>query len=347
MPRSLPILATLAAAVLAAAAPRVAGQPLVPDPLPSWRAGAAKRALVDFVRRVTDEGSAEHVPPAERVAVFDNDGTLWPECPVPFQAAFAVDRLRRRVEAEPALGRDPMVEALFAGDLPALLAGDHHDGLLHVVALTHAGETADDFRAGVEDWIATARHPRFDRPYDALVYLPMQEVLALLRDRGFKIWIVSGGGADFMRAWAERVHGIPPEQVIGSTARPRFERRPDGPVLVKTLDHLFVDDKEGKPIAIHQFIGRRPIACFGNSDGDLAMLEYTTVGNPRPALGMIVHHTDAEREYAYDAHPPSTGRLVAALEEAPRRGWTVVDMRGDWARVFADGLPAGAEHARP
>ncbi len=347
MPRPRPILATLAAAVLAIAAPPAAGQPLVPDPLPSWRDCGAKRALVDFVRRVTDEGSPELVPPAERVAVFDNDGTLWPECPVPFQAAFAVDRLRRRVEAEPALGRDPMVEALFAGDLPALLAGDHHDGLLHVVALTHAGETADDFRRGVEDWIATARHPRFDRPYDALVYVPMQEVVTLLRDRGFKIWIVSGGGADFMRAWAERVHGIPPEQVIGSTARPRFERRPDGPVLVKTLDHLFVDDKEGKPIAIHQFIGRRPIACFGNSDGDLAMLEYTTVGNPRPALGMIVHHTDAEREYAYDAHPPSTGRLVAALEEAPRRGWTVVDMRADWARIFAEGSPVGAASPRP
>lgn len=168
----------------------------------------------------------------------------------------------------------------------------------------------------------------------------MQEVLALLRAHGFRTWIVSGGGADFMRAWSERVYGIPPEQVIGSTARPRFEMGADGPVLVETLDHLFVDDKAGKPVAIHQFIGRRPLACFGNSDGDLTMLQYTTIGNPRPSLGVIVHHTDADREYAYDVNPPSTGRLVEALAEAPRRGWAVMDMRRDWRAVFAD-------HARP
>ncbi|MFM9058565.1 MAG: HAD family hydrolase [Planctomycetaceae bacterium] len=280
--------------------------------------------------------------------MFENDGWLWPECPLTFQAAFAVDRLRLRVAAEPPLGDDPMVRALFAGDLAPLLAGDHHEGLLHVVALTHAGLTTEEFRAAVTDWMASARHPRFGRPYDALTFHPMQEVLALLRTRGFKTWIVSGGGADFMRAWSERVYGIPPEQVVGSTARPTFEMRADGPVLVKTLDHLFVDDKGGKPVAIHQFIGRRPIACFGNSDGDLAMLQYTTVGNPRPTLGVIVHHTDADREYAYDARPPATGRLVEALAEAPRRGWIVVDMRRDWTLVFADeqtGEPAA--HAGP
>jgi hypothetical protein len=186
----------------------------------------------------------------------------------------------------------------------------------------------------------TAKHPRFNRPYDCLTYQPMQEVLAFLRASGFKTWIVSGGGADFMRVWSERVYGIPPEQVIGSTGRTRFEMRDDGPTLVKTLEHLFVDDKAGKPAGIHHFIGRRPIACFGNSDGDLAMLQYTTVGNPRLALGVIVHHTDADREYAYDAQPQGTGRLVEALAEAPRRGWTVVDMKRDWATMFAPDSPA-------
>jgi len=306
------------------------------DPLASWNDGSAKRAILNFIRRVTDAHSTDHVPVAERVAVFDNDGTLWPEEPLPFQAAFIVDRLRQRVVSEPSLARDPMVRALLAGDLATLMAGDRHEGLLHVAALTHADITVDDFRRDVCDWLATARHPRFNRPYDHLAYRPMQEVLALLRNHGFKTWIVSGGGADFMRVWAERVYGIPPEQIVGSTARPRFEMRDDGPTLVKTLDHLFVDDKAGKPVAIHHFIGRRPIACFGNSDGDLAMLHYTTVGNPRPALGVIIHHTDHEREYAYDAHPRGTGRLVAALEEAPRRGWTIVDMRQEWARVFSD-----------
>lgn len=338
-------LVALALIVAAGAAAHAADPPA--DPLPSWAEGAAKRAIVDFVRRVTTEGTPDHVPVAERTAVFDNDGTLWPECPLPFQAAFAVDRLRQRVAAEPALGDDPMVKALFARDLAPLLAGDHHEGLLHVVALTHAGLTPDAFRTAVEDWMATARHPRFDRPYDALTYRPMQEALGLLRAHGFKTWIVSGGGADFMRAWSERVYGIPPEQVVGSTARPRFEMRPDGPVLVKTLEHLFVDDKEGKPVAIHQFIGRRPIACFGNSDGDLAMLQYTTIGNPRPALGVIVHHTDADREYAYDVRPPATGRLVEALADAPGRGWVVVDMRRDWERVFADEPGAAVVPTRP
>ena len=304
------------------------------DPLPSWNAGAAKQAILDYVRRVTDEASPDHVPAPERIAVFDNDGTLWPEYPFPFQAAFAADRLRARVATEPKLEADPMVKAFLAGDLAPLLAGDRHDGLLHVISLTHAGLTVEEFQAAVAAWIDSAEHPRFNRRYDQLTYQPMQELLAFLRASGFKTWIVSGGGADFMRVWSERVYGIPPEQVIGTTGRTRFELRDDGPALVKTLDHLFVDDKDGKPAAIHHFLGRRPIACFGNSDGDLAMLQYTTVGNPRPTLGVIVHHTDADREYAYDAHPRGTGRLVEALAEAPRRGWTVVDMKRDWAQVF-------------
>jgi hypothetical protein len=195
--------------------------------------------------------------------------------------------------------------------------------------------TTDDFNAEVQAWLASAKHPRFGKPYDQLTYQPMQELLRYLRASGFKTYIVSGGGADFMRVWSERVYGIPPEQVVGSTARTTFELRDSGPVLVKTLDYLFVDDKAGKPVGIWQFIGRRPIACFGNSDGDLAMLQYTTINNPRPSFGLIVHHTDGDREYAYDANPKSSGKLIEALKEAPQRGWTVVDMKNDWKRIFA------------
>jgi len=305
------------------------------DPLPSWNDTAPKKALVAFVAKVTKEGSADFVPPSERIAVFDNDGTLWPEDPVPFQAAFILDELKRRAPNEPTLAADPMVQAALAGDIPKLLEGEHHDGLMHIVALTHAGMTTEDFDARVKAWLASAKHPRFDKPYDQLTYQPMQELMRYLRANGFKTFIVSGGGADFMRVWSERVYGIPPEQVVGSTGRPRFELRTSGPVLVKTLDYLFVDDKAGKPVGIWQFIGRRPIACFGNSDGDQAMLQYTTIKNPRPSFGLIVHHTDAAREFAYDATPKSSGKLVAALKEAPQRGWSVVDMKNDWKHIFA------------
>jgi len=274
------------------------------------------------------------VPLPERIAVFDNDGCLWPENPIPFQMAFAIDELNRRLLNEPGLASDPMVQAALAGDLARLLEGDHFDGLLRVVALTHAGMTTDTFRDAVEAWLATARHPRFGRRYDALAYQPMQELLRLLRAHGFKTFIVSGGGADFMRVWVERVYGIPPEQVVGSTAQTTFELRDSGPVLTNTLDTLFVNDHQVKPVGIHQFIGRRPLICCGNSDGDHAMLQYTTINNPRPSLGLIVHHTDSEREYAYDAETKSTGKLVKALAEAPGRGWLVADMKRDWNTIF-------------
>jgi phosphoglycolate phosphatase-like HAD superfamily hydrolase len=304
------------------------------DALPSWNDGAAKRSIIQFVAKVTKKGSSDFVPPVERIAVFDNDGTLWPEQPMPFQVAFVLDELKRRASNEPALAADPMVRAALAGDIAKLLEGAHHDGLMRILALTHTGMTTEDFRARVVAWLASAKHPRFGKPYDQLTYQPMQELLRYLRANGFKTFIVSGGGADFMRAWAERVYGIPPEQVVGSTGRPQFELRPSGPVLVKTLDYLFVDDKAGKPVGIWQFIGRRPIACFGNSDGDQAMLQYTTVNNPRPSFGLIVHHTDADREFAYDAETKSSGKLVEALKEAPQRGWTVVNMKTDWKRIF-------------
>jgi phosphoglycolate phosphatase-like HAD superfamily hydrolase len=305
------------------------------DPLPSWREGSAKAALLAFVERVCAEGSPEWVPEAERIAVVDNDGTLWPEQPVPFQAAFAFAELQRLLDSRPALAEDPMVQAALAGDLAPLLAGEHFEGLLKIVALTHAGMTVAEFQGAVEAWLATALHPRFGRPYDALTYVPMQELLRHLRANGFKTYIVSGGGADFMRVWVERVYGLPPEQVIGSTARTTFALGKGGPVLTKTLDYLFVNDHGGKPVGIHQFIGRRPLLCCGNSDGDLEMLQYTTIQNPRPSFGLIVHHTDGEREYGYDAVSKSTGKLVKALEQAPEQGWVVVDMRRDWREVFA------------
>jgi hypothetical protein len=225
------------------------------------------------------------------------------------------------------------VNAALSSDVHALLA-DHYKGLFHIIALTGSGMTTVEFADRVRAWLATAKHPRFDRPYDQLAYQPMLELLAYLRANGFKTFIVSGGGADFMRVFSERVYGIPPEQVVGSNTRVVYELREDGPVLVKTMDDLFIDDKSAKPAGIHQFIGRRPIACFGNSDGDQAMLEYTTIGNPRPSLGLIVHHTDAEREYAYDKEAKSSGKLVTAFAAAPERGWIVVDMKNDWAEVF-------------
>jgi len=325
-------LLALATLMLAALLPGAAS---AQDPLPSWNEGAAKAAIISFVEGVTTEGSADFVPVPERIAVFDNDGCLWPENPLPFQLAFAFDEVKRLMAEKPELKDDPMVQALLAGDIAKLLEGKHHDGLLHIIALTHAGITTEEFSQRVTDWLATAKHPKFDRPYDQLTYQPMQEVLGYLRANGFKTFIVSGGGADFLRVWTERVYGIPPEQVVGSTGRVTYELRETGPVLVKTLDHLFVDDKAGKPAGIHQFIGRRPIAVFGNSDGDKQMLEYGTINNPRPSLGVIVRHTDAEREYQYDVNPKSSGTLVEALKDAPQRGWTVVSMKDDWKTIFS------------
>lgn len=324
-----PLLVLLAALLFAAPA-------FALDPLPSWKDGPARQAILSFVNTVTDPAATGFVPEPDRIAVFDNDGTLWPENPMPAQLAFVLDEIKRRAPAEPALQADPVVQALLAGDTAKLLAGARHDGLMHLLALTHAGMTTDEFRATVERWIESARHPRFNRRYDELAYQPMLEVLGLLRANGFRTFIVSGGGADFMRVWSERVYGIPPDQVIGSTAQVRYDLRDSGPVLVKTLDQVFVDDKAGKPAAIHQFIGKRPIAVFGNSDGDKEMLEYVTIANPRPSLGVIIRHTDAGREYLYDANPGSSGTLIEALADAPGRGWTVVSMKDDWIRIFND-----------
>lgn len=305
------------------------------DPLPSWNEGAAKSAITSYVTRVTTPGSADFVPAAERVAVFDNDGTLWPENPMPVQMAYAVAQARELAAKDPKLAASPMVKALLADDWATLMAAPHHAGLREIVAFSHAGMTVDEFSTSVATWMKTARHPRFKLGYDQLTYQPMQEVLAYFRANGFRTYIVSGGGADFMRVWSERVYGIPPGQVVGSTTRVVYELRNSGPVLVKTMDDLFVDDAAGKPAGIHAFIGERPIAAFGNSDADSEMLEYVTIDNPRPSLGVIIHHTDGEREYKYDVNPRSSGTLVAALKAAPSRGWVVVSMKDDWKTVFA------------
>jgi phosphoserine phosphatase len=302
------------------------------DPLPSWNDGKAKQSIVKFVKDVTDKSGSNFVPPAERVAVFDNDGTLWPENPLPFELAFVFDRVKAEAAKHPEWKDRQPYKAVLENDLPGLVA-QGKKGLVELLLATHAGMTTDAFDKSVRDWIAAAEHPRYKRKYTDLTYQPMQEVLAYLRANGFKTFIVSGGGAEFMRVWAGKVYGVPPEQVIGTLFKTRFELRDGTPALAILPDVVHVDDKEGKPVGIHQLIGRRPVAAFGNSDGDLQMLQWTTIGR-KPSFGLIVHHTDAEREYAYDAHPKSSGKLVEALEEAPRRGWTVVDMKKDWKVLY-------------
>jgi phosphoglycolate phosphatase-like HAD superfamily hydrolase len=300
-------------------------------PLPSWNDGASKKAIVDFVTRVTREGGPDFVPPADRIATFDNDGTLWSEQPVYFQLAFAFDRVKALAPKHPEWTQKQPFKGVLEGDMKAVAASGER-GLLEVLAATHVGNTTDEFAAIVTDWIGTARHPTLKRPYTDVVYQPMLEVLAYFRANGFKTFIVSGGGVDFMRPWVERVYGIPPEQVVGSRAKVQYDVRDGRPVLVRLAAIDFIDDKSGKPVGIHQVIGRRPIAAFGNSDGDFEMLEWTTSG-PGPRLGMIVHHTDAEREWAYD-RTSHIGQLARALDEAPKRGWILADMKQDWVVIY-------------
>jgi hypothetical protein len=301
------------------------------DLLPSWNEGKARQSIIDFVIKVTKHGSPDFVPPAERIATFDNDGTLWSEQPMYFQLMFAIDRVKALAPLHPEWKDKEPFASLLKGDVKAALAGGEH-AILEIVMATHAGNTTEEFEKIVKDWLATARHPTTKRPYTEMVYQPMLELLAYLRANGFKTFIVSGGGIEFMRPWSERVYGIPPEQVIGSSIKVKFEMQGGKPVLVRQPELDFFDDKEGKPVAIHQQIGRRPIAAFGNSDGDLQMLQWTTaVQGPRFAL--YVHHTDAEREWAYDRNS-SIGRLDKGLEEAKTRGWTVVDMKQDWKVIY-------------
>jgi phosphoserine phosphatase len=303
-----------------------------PDLLPSWNDGAVKKSITNFVPRVTTPGGADFVPHDQRIATFDNDGTLWAEQPMYFQIMFAMDRVKALAPQHPDWKRKQPFKSVLDDDRKALAALGEK-GFLQIMAATHTGMTSEEFTRIATEWIATARHPRFNRPYTDLVYQPMLELLAYMRENGFKTFIVSGGGIEFMRPWTEKAYGIPPEQVVGSSAVTRFELRGDGtPVLLREGKIEFVDDKQGKPVGINRFIGRRPVFAFGNSDGDQQMLEWTAAGSGARFMG-LVHHTDAVREWAYDRNSP-VGRLDKAWDEAVRRGWTVVDMKRDWKKVF-------------
>lgn len=306
-------------------------QPSPTDPLPSWNEGSVKASLLDLVQRVTAEHSPDYVSPAARIATFDNDGTLWCEQPMPAQAFFIFDRVKALAPQHSEWQDQEPFASVLKGDLKSALAGGE-SALVELAMATHAGMTTEEFETIVKDWLATAKHPTTHRPYTEMVYQPMLELLAYLRANDFKTFIVSGGGVEFMRPWTEQVYGIPPEQVIGSSIKTKFEWRDGNPVIMRLPELYFFDDKAGKPAAIQHYIGRRPIAAFGNSDGDLQMLQWTSSG-AGPRLGLIVNHTDSDREFAYSQSP--VGRLDQALSDAKQQGWMVVDMKQDWKRIFA------------
>jgi phosphoglycolate phosphatase-like HAD superfamily hydrolase len=318
------LLSALTAIFLPAAAPAEE------NPLPSWNEGPARKAILSFVTRVTTEGSTDFVPQPQRIATFDNDGTLWSEQPMYFQAFFAFDRVKALAPQHPEWKDKEPFASVLKGDLKTALAGGEH-ALLELVLASHANTTTDEFEQAVSSWITSARHPQSGRPFTEMVYQPMLELLAFLRHHQFKTFIVSGGGIEFVRPWAERVYGIPPEQVIGSSIRTRYELRDGKPSLLRLPEINFIDDKAGKPVGIHQHIGRRPLMAFGNSDGDFEMLAWTTSGQG-PRFGLLVHHDDATREVAYD-RSSSIGRLDKALDAAPTNGWSVVSMKNDWLSI--------------
>ena len=307
------------------------------DPLPSWNNTAPKKAIVTFVEKVTKPGSPDFVPGAERIATFDNDGTLWCEQPMYFQLLFALDRVKALAPQHPEWKTKEPFASLLKGDVNGALAGGEKS-ILEIVMATHAGMTTDEFEKIVKDWIATAKHPKTGKLLTEMVYRPMLELLAYLRANGFKTFIVSGGGIEFMRPWTEKVYGIPPEQVVGSSIKTKVEMRDGKPVLVRLPEIDFIDDKTGKPVGINSHIGRRPIAAFGNSDGDLQMLQWTAAG-PGRRFCLYVHHDDAVREWAYD-RDSHIGRLDKGLDEAQAKGWTVVSMKEDWKQIFPFERPA-------
>jgi phosphoserine phosphatase len=303
------------------------------DPLPSWNDRQAKQSIIDFVQSATNESSADYVKPADRIAVFDNDGTLWSEQPYYFQLQFALDRVKALSPEHPEWKKDPLLQAVINEDIAKVLSFGEK-GLLEIVALSHSGISTNEFSDAVLNWINTAKHPKTGKLYKEMVYQPMIELLDYLRANGFKTFIVSGGGIDFMRPWTEEVYGIPSEQVVGSSVKTKFEIVDGKPVLMKLPEINFIDDKEAKPVGIHQHIGKRPIAAFGNSDGDLQMLQYTAAGDKK-SLVLCVHHTDSIREWAYDRNS-HIGQLDKGLDEAIDKGWVVVDMKDDWNKIFAD-----------
>jgi phosphoglycolate phosphatase-like HAD superfamily hydrolase len=302
------------------------------EPLPSWNEGPTKKAIIEFVTKVTKQGGPDFVPPAKRIATFDNDGTLWSEQPMYFQLIFALDRVKALAPQHPEWKTKEPFASLLKGDVKGALAGGER-AMLEIVMTTHAGMTTVEFEQIVKDWLTTAKHPRFKRPYTECVYKPMLELLAYLRGNGFKTFIVSGGGIEFMRPWTEKVYGIPPEQVVGSSIKTKYEMRDGKPVLVRLPELNFIDDKTGKPVGINSHIGRRPMAAFGNSDGDQQMLEWTQAGGGA-RLMMLVHHDDAKREWAYGAESKIGTFSDALMAEAKKNGWTVISMKNDWKRIF-------------
>ena len=318
---------TLVLAFAGATTPALADK----DPLPSWNDGPAKTSIMEFVRVVTTDGYAAFVPPEERIAVFDNDGTLWSEQPMYFQRQFAIDRVKTLAGDHPEWKTEQPFQAVLENDMDALDRSGL-TGLMQLIMTSHAGMTTTQFEQIVRGWLSTALHPKFERPYTDLVFQPMLELLQYLRDNGFKTYVVSGGGIDFMRVWVESVYGVPRDQVIGSSIKTALEMRKGVPLLVRLPELDFVNDGANKPIAIHKFVGRRPILAFGNSDGDLPMLQWTAAGEGERLAG-LVHHTDETREWAYDRES-ATGHLDEALDEATNRGWTVVDMKRDWKVIY-------------
>jgi phosphoglycolate phosphatase-like HAD superfamily hydrolase len=305
--------------------------PVKTDPLPSWNEGTAKQSIISFVQAVTSETGPDFIKPADRIAVFDNDGTLWTEQPYYFQLQFGIDRVKALAPAHPEWRTNKLIQAVLADDINTVLSFGEK-GLVELIMTTHAGITTDEFSQIVKDWINTAKHPKTGKLYKEMVFQPMLEVLDYLRANGFKTWIVSGGGVDFMRPWTEEVYGIPSEQVIGSSIKTAFEMREGNPVLMKLPEINFIDDKEGKPVGIHHYIGKKPVAAFGNSDGDLQMLQYTA-SNHLKSLCVYIHHSDSVREWAYDRNS-HIGKLDKGLDEATEKSWTVVDMKNDWIKIY-------------
>ena len=307
------------------------------DPLSAWNDTTAKHAIEQWVENATKEGSANFIPADKRYVVFDNDGTLWPEAPLTFQIQFIIDEIKRQAGDHPEWKQDPLINAVLNNDLKTVVKAGNK-GLIKLLAITHSDITTEEFAKRVSNWLETHHDKRFGCRYDQMGYQPMRQLLDYLRDNGFKTWIVSGGGIDFMRVMSQKMYGIPPEQVIGSFALGEFTLTDSGTQIRKTMNEAFNDDAANKPVAIHLFMGQRPVAAFGNSDGDLQMLQYTAANPDFKAFGLLVHHTDAAREYAYDSQPSASGKLIKGLTEAKATGWTVVDMKQDWKTVFDPAL---------
>ena len=302
------------------------------DPLPSWNEGMSKKNIVDFVTRTVTEGGPDFIPVSDRIACFDNDGTLWSEQPLYFQFAFALDRIKAMAPQHPEWKTKQPFKALLEGDLKTALGGGEK-AILEIVMATHSGMSTEEFEKAVKDWMAYAKHPTTGKHYNEMIYQPMVELLNYLRSNGYKTFIVSGGGVDFMRPWVERAYGIPPDQVVGSSGKVKYEVKEGTTALIKLPEVNFIDDKDGKPVGIHQFIGKHPVFAAGNSDGDYAMLQWTSTSTGYPRFGLIVHHTDSVREWAYDRQS-HIGRLEKGLDDAAKYNWTIVDMQAEWNKIY-------------